>query len=260
MNTIIRMKDVSWRREGKDILHQINWEVKQGEHWAVLGLNGSGKTTLLNMVNGYIWPTTGKVTVLGETFGQTDIHLLRRSIGWVSSSIGERVNPRHRTEELIISGKFAAVGLTYANPTEEDFKRAQELMEQLHISHTYGRRYGLCSQGEKQKILIARALMANPKLLIFDEPSNGLDFIAREYLLETFKSIANQKEGPTMIYVTHHIEEILPIFSHALLMKQGTIYAKGAREQVITDKHMSILYDRNIQVEWMKDRAWMSLT
>lgn len=260
MNSVIQIEDVSWRREGKEILHNINWRVSKGEHWAVLGLNGSGKTTLLNMVNGYIWPTKGEVTILGETFGRTDIHMLRRSIGWVSSSLGERVNGRHLTEEIIVSGKFAAVGLTFANPDEQDFARAKDLMERLGIAHTFGQTYAKCSNGEKQKVLIARALMAEPRLLIFDEPTNGLDFVAREQLLETIMVIANKDNGPTIIYVTHHIEEVLPTFSHTLLMKDGTIYAKGEREQVITNENMSTLYNRNINVQWANERAWMSLT
>lgn len=259
MKSVIHMKDVSWKREGKHILHDIDWQVNEGEHWAVLGLNGSGKTTLLHMVNGYIWPTTGEVTILGEKFGQTDIHLLRRSIGWVSASIAERVNGRHRTEEIVVSGKFAAVGLTYAEPTEADFTQAKQLMERLDIAHTYGQTYAKCSNGEKQKVLIARALMAKPKLLIFDEPTNGLDFIAREQLLETITSLAEEPEGPTIVYVTHYIEEILPIFSHTLLMKDGTIYEKGKREKVLTNEYMSTLYGQKIDVTWANDRAWMSL-
>src|SRR5690625_1947524 len=141
MKTIIQMEDVSWRREGKEILHDIDWQVNEGQHWAVLGLNGSGKTTLLNMVNGYIWPTTGNVTVLGKRFGQTDIHMLRRSIGWVSSSLGERVNGRHVVEDIIVSGKFAAVGLTYAQPEAEDFTKAKTIMKQLNVIHTLGQPY-----------------------------------------------------------------------------------------------------------------------
>lgn len=260
MSVMIDMQNVSWRREGKEILRNINWNVHKGEHWAILGLNGSGKTTLLNMVNGYIWPTTGEVTILGEKFGRTDIHLLRRSIGWVSSSLSERMNGRHHTEELVVSGKFAAVGLTFVDPTREDFDRAKHLMEQLGIAHTYGQTYAKCSNGEKQKILIARALMAQPQLLILDEPTNGLDFVAREQLLETIMNIANDEAGPTVIYVTHHIEEVLPIFSHTLLMKNGTIYAQGSREKVITNENMSTLYERPIHVEWSNERAWMSLT
>src|SRR5699024_198035 len=121
---VIEIRDVSWRRSGKEILHDINWQVKKGEHWAVLGLNGAGKTTLLNMVNGYIWPTTGGVTVLGNEFGKTDIHKMRQMIGWVSSSLGERVNGFHQVEDIVVSGKFAAVGVTFAEPSDADFAKA----------------------------------------------------------------------------------------------------------------------------------------
>lgn len=254
------MKDVSWRREGKEILSNINWQVNQGEHWTVLGLNGSGKTTLLNMVNGYIWPTTGKVIVLGEVFGKTDIYALRKRIGWVSTSLGERVNGRHKVEDLVVSGKFAAVGLMFAEPTKDDFERAKELMKQMNVGHTYGQSYEKCSHGEKQKILIARALMANPELLILDEPTNGLDFVAREDLLETISNLAKQEEGPTIIFVTHHIEEVIPVFSHTILLKDGTVFAKGKREEVITNEFMSNLYGRTIEVEWKQNRPFMSLT
>lgn len=259
VENVIDMKNVSWKREGKEILHSIDWEVKKYEHWAVLGLNGAGKTTLLNMVNGYIWPTTGNVSILGNKFGQTDIHKLRRSIGWVSSSLGERVNGRHRTEDIVVSGKFASVGLVFADPEEADFARAREWMKLLGVEYTYGQNYEKCSQGEKQKILIARGLMANPKLLILDEPTNGLDFIAREELLETIAQVAAQDKAPTIIFVSHHIEEVLPIFTHTLLLKDGTVFAKGPREQVLTSENMSKLYGKNINVDWRQDRAWLTL-
>lgn len=259
MDKVIEMKNVSWRRQGKEILHDIHWEVKKREHWAVLGLNGAGKTTLLNMVNGYIWPTTGKVTVLGNKFGKTDIHKLRRSIGWVSSSLGEKVNGRHNTEDIVVSGKFAAVGLMFADPKEEDFETARKWMKRLGVEHTYGGPYEKCSNGEKQKILIARGLMAHPKLLILDEPTSGLDFIAREELLATIEQLAESKDAPTIIFVTHHIEEVLPIFSHTLLMKDGTIFASGERQDVLTSENMSKLYGKNIRVDWRQERAWLTL-
>src|SRR5690625_4394137 len=142
------MNGVSWRRQRKEILTDINWEVAKGQHWAVIGLNGSGKTTLLNMVNGYIWPTTGEVTVLGEKFGKTDIHQLRRSIGWVSSSLRERVNEYHLTEEIVISGKYAAVGVTFVEPTEQDYEQARKWMEMLRLDHTAGALDGVGSNGE----------------------------------------------------------------------------------------------------------------
>jgi iron complex transport system ATP-binding protein len=253
------MTNVSWRRQGIEILHDIDWNVKEGEHWAILGLNGAGKTSLLNMVNGYIWPTTGEVTVLGNLFGQTDIHNLRKSIGWVSSALGERINGRHPAQDIVISGKFAAVGLVFADATKADEETAYAYMKQLGVAHTFGQAYEKCSQGEKQKLLIARGLMAEPKLLILDEPTSGLDFVAREDLLETIEKLGEEQESPTIIFVTHHIEEVLPIFSHVLLLKDGTTFKKGDRKEVLTAEHLSTLYGRNIEVAWHDERAWLSL-
>src|SRR5699024_5275469 len=135
MKHVIDKKNVSWKREGKTIIQDIDCEVNRGEHLAVLGLYGAGQATLLNMVNGYIWPTTGTVSVLGESFGKTDIHNLRRSIRWVSSSLGERINGRHMAEDIVVSGKFASVGLLFAEPTPADFEAAQEWMKLLGVSH-----------------------------------------------------------------------------------------------------------------------------
>lgn len=259
MQKIIEMENVSWKRTGKPILKNINWTVRKGEHWVVLGLNGSGKTTLLNMVNGYIWPTTGKVAVLDELFGKTDIRELRKSIGWVSSSMQERINGRHLVQDIIVSGKFASIGLNHLEPTQADFERAIILMEQLGCSYLYNRTYDICSSGEKQKILIARGLMAAPKLLILDEPTSGLDFIAREELMGTLQELASSKTAPTIIFVTHHIEEVLPVFSHTLLMKQGTIFHQGKREATLTGNLLSTFFDKHVHIEWRKNRAWMSL-
>ena len=259
MENVIDMQDVSWKRNGKTIIHDINWQVKKGEHWAVLGLNGAGKTTLLNMVNGYIWPSTGSVSILGQEFGKTDIQKLRQSIGWVSSSLGERINGRHVTEEIVVSGRFAAVSLVFAEPEAADFEQARRLMETLDVAHTYGKHYEKCSQGEKQKILIARALMANPDLLILDEPTNGLDFVAKEDLLQTIEHLATRPNAPTIIFVSHHIDEVLPTFTDVLLLKDGTTFATGTRADVLTDANMSALYGRNISIDWKAERAWLML-
>src|SRR5690625_4744659 len=232
MTSVIDIKDVSWKRQRKTILSNVSWEVTRGEHWAVLGLNGSGKTTLLNMVNGYIWPTTGKVSVLDRKFGKTDIRELRKMIGWVSSSLQERINGRQLVQDIIVSGKYASIGL-YEEPTKEDFHMAHKIMDRLSCSYLVDRSYETCSNGEKQKILIARGLMASPKLLILDEPSSGLDFIARDELLETINELAHQENSPTIILVTHHIEEELPAFSHTLLLRDGTVHDQGKIEDLL---------------------------
>jgi len=258
MESIITMQDVSWRRDRKTILQDINWEVTGGQHWAILGLNGSGKTTVLNMLNGYIWPTTGKVSVLGQQFGKTDIRELRKSIGWVSTSLEAKIRYMQRTQDMIVSGKYASIGL-YEDPTKVDYEKAVQLMEELGCIHLLDRTYETCSQGEKQKVLIARALMAEPKLLILDEPTNGLDFIAREDLLNTIQQLATQASGPTILFVTHHIEEVLPVFSHALLLQQGTVFAQGEREEVLNSACLTDFFEKNVEVDWHYDRAWMTL-
>src|SRR5699024_5810739 len=160
---------------------------------------------------------TGEVEVLGRPFGRTDIHELRKSIGWVSSALGERINGRHPAEETVISGKFAAMGLVFEEASPEDLRLAEQWMEQLGVEHAVGQAYEKCYQGELQKILCAKSLMANPSFLILDEPTNGLDFIAREELLSVIEYLSKQENAPTIIFVTHHIEEILPIFSHTIL-------------------------------------------
>lgn len=252
------MTDVSWSRNKKQILKDINWTIKQGEHWVVLGLNGSGKTSLLHMLNGYSWPTTGSISVLGKKFGQTDLRELRKSIGWVSSALQERIAPRQRTQQIVVSGKFASTGL-YDNPTKADFEAARKIMERLSCEHLYDRPYGLCSQGEQQKVLIARGLMAQPDLLILDEPTNGLDFIAREELLRSIEQLAKKASAPTIIYVTHHIEEVLPLFSRTLLMKNGTIFKQGDRKEVITSETMSTFLERDLRISWHNQRPWLTL-
>ncbi|ASN05433.1 ABC transporter ATP-binding protein [Virgibacillus necropolis] len=258
MTKVIDIKDVSWERQKKTILSDLHWEVSKGEHWAVLGLNGSGKTTLLNMVNGYVWPTTGSVSVLKQPFGKTDIRELRKSIGWVSSSLQERIKGTEYAEDIVVSGKYASIGL-YENPTEVDSQKAYQIMEQVGCSHLIGHTYQICSQGEKQKVLIARGLMGSPELLILDEPSNGLDFISREELMSTINQVAMKKDAPTIIFVTHHIEEILPVFTHTLLLRDGTVFDSGKRHEVLTSECLSRFFKKPVKIEWHKERPWMVL-
>lgn len=258
LTPVIEMTNVSWKRENQTILHQINWQVSEGEHWAILGLNGSGKTTLLNIINGYIWPTKGSVCVLGHKFGDVDLRELRKSIGWVSSSLQERIYGNDRAQDVVISGKYASIGL-YEQPNEEDYDRAKQLMEQLGCGYLIDRSYQSCSQGERQKLLIARALMASPKLLILDEPCNGLDFLSREALLSSISQLATQPDAPHMLFVTHHIEEIVPIFTHTLLIRRGRVFTKGRSKSVLNSPTLSAFFETPVQVYWRNNRAWLSI-
>ncbi|TBL72750.1 ABC transporter ATP-binding protein [Paenibacillus thalictri] len=255
---IIDLQNVSWRREQKLLLNNVNWTVRRGEHWALLGLNGSGKTTLLNMINGYLWPTEGKISVLANKFGEIDLRELRQSIGWVSSSLQEKLYASDKTQYIVISGKFATIGL-YEKPTDEDYEFARDLMGLLGCGHLWDREYRTCSQGEKQKILIARALMAKPRLLILDEPCNGLDLFSREKLLSAIEDIAAQEDMPTLIYVTHHTEEILPVFNRALLLRRGEVFAQGETAAIMNSATLSAFFEADVLVDTHGQRAFVRL-
>ncbi|MBA4495673.1 ABC transporter ATP-binding protein [Paenactinomyces guangxiensis] len=256
---IIDVKHVSWKREKKMILQNISWQVNPGEHWCLVGLNGSGKTTLLNLLNGYIWPTTGTVTVLGHQFGECDLRELRKKIGWVSSSLQQKLYGHETAGRIVLSGKFASIGL-YEQPEKQDEEEAISLMAFLGLEELSERTYDTLSHGERQKVLIARALMASPRLLILDEPCTGLDILAREQLLKLIDKIARQPGCPTLIYVTHHVEEILPCLSHTLLLKRGKVYTTGLTSKIMTSQLLSDFFDTSMEVLHQNGRFWISLT
>lgn len=258
MNPVIAIEQVSFRRGALELLHQVNWTIRKGEHWALLGLNGSGKTTLLNIITGYQWPTSGKIAVLGHPFGEIDLRELRQSIGWVSSSLQEKLYAGDPAQSVVISGKFATIGL-YDKPTEEDFEQARRHMEALNCLHLWDREYRTCSQGEKQKLLIARALMSQPALLILDEPCNGLDLFSREKLLHSIQELARREDSPTLIYVTHHTEEIVPIFSHTLLLRNGLVFEAGPTKEILSTEKLSDFFQQPVSVYWNRGRAWTQL-
>jgi iron complex transport system ATP-binding protein len=259
MEKVIHLENVSWICDGRHILRNINWEVNPGEHWAIIGLNGSGKTTLLNMINGYLWPSKGEISVLDKRFGDCDVRELRKAIGWVSSSLQERLYTTETAEEIVLSGKFATIGL-YDRPDRKDIKQARSIMEQLGCACLSKQLYGTLSQGEKQRVLIARALISSPKILILDEPCTALDIFAREQLLSTVEHIDRMDSKPTLIYVSHHIEEIVPIISHALLLRRGEIYSSGRTRDVLTKSNLSDFFETSIDMAWHNKRAWIKVT
>lgn len=258
--SVVHIKDVHWIRDGRTILDHVSWEVNKGEHWAIAGLNGSGKTSLLNMITGYQWPTSGEVHVLGQQLGRVDLRELRKSIGWVSTSLGERYQgrPSDTALEIVISGKFASIGL-YEEPSADDWDKARNLLQSFHVEHLAEKAYYNLSQGEKQKVILARAWMANPKLIILDEPCSGLDIAAREDLLSTIHDLSAVPEGPTLLYVTHHIEEIVPTFTHSLLFRDGQVVAAGEKEAVFTAPLLEKTFKLPVNVRWENNRAWVSI-
>lgn len=255
---IINADQISWRRENKVVLKDVTWQVRKGEHWSLVGLNGSGKTTLLKMINGYIWPSSGTLSVLDQSFGQTDLRELRKRIGWVSSALAEQLRPVEKPESIVLSGKFASIGL-YDSITNDDHHQAKALLDLLDCHPFADRPFGTLSQGEKQRVLIARALMAAPELLILDEPCNGLDIFARERLLTIVQKLASQSDSPSMIFVTHHVGELLPCFEHTLLLKAGKVYQSGRTEDLMSPKNMTNFYGGNVVVERHGERLSMAI-
>lgn len=256
--TVISMEEVSLRSNGRLILDGINWTVRRGEHWAIYGLNGSGKTTLLNIAAGYLQPSAGRVSVLSKTFGQYDLRELRKSIGWVSASLREMIYVGETPEEIVISGKEAMVGL-FERPGPEDTARARELLEQVGLAYLNGRPYRTLSEGERQRLLIARALFNAPALLILDEPCTGLDLLSREHIRETLECIGEELNSTTIIYVTHRLEDIPPVFRQGMLLRQGRLHSSGPTEAVFNTANLSDYLGRPVHLERQDGRFHLRL-
>ncbi|EAC9872182.1 ABC transporter ATP-binding protein [Listeria monocytogenes] len=245
-------ENVHLKRDNKTILSDINWVVNEKENWAILGLNGSGKTTLLQLLNGYLWPSSGRLQVLGHIFGQTSLPELRKSIGWVSNALDHQLKDYELSEQIVLSGKFASIGI-YAKVTADEIALAKKWLIDCGGISLIGKPYKILSQGERQIVLIARALMASPKLLILDEPCNGLDLFAKERLLERIKKIAELPESPTMLFVTHHTEEILPCFDNIILLRDGEITHHGKTENLLTEEVLQDFYQKPVELIRIKD-------
>lgn len=257
MEDIISLDHVSYIRNGKYILKDVNWHVKRGEHWVILGPNGSGKTTTLNMVNGYIFPSEGHVKVMEFEFGHSSIIELRKRIGWVSSALSQYIPVNDYPLHIVLSGKFASLGL-WEKVDDADVERANEILDMLKIRHLSDRKYGMLSQGEKQKVLIGRALMNHPDIIIFDEAFNGLDIFARRDMEETISELSNS--DITFILVTHNTDEILPVFNKALLIKHGEVHSQGNIDDMIQYDNLSDFYGEDVDVFKHRDRFYLSLT
>lgn len=253
---ILAFEQVQFIRQQNALLKDINWRIAAGEDWAVLGLNGAGKSLMLNMISGNLWPTSGKLTVLGEVFGRTSIPDLTKRIGWVSQSLQERIHREEQAEYIVLSGKFASIGI-YQQFTEAELDEAKALLTSLGAKKLIGKVYQVLSQGEKQIVLIARALMAKPELLILDEPCNGLDLFAREDLLARIQKMKQAADAPSLLYVTHHTEEILPLLNHVLMIRDGKIFRQGKRDELLNENVLNDFYQRPIAIHGMRDDRTM---
>ena len=255
---ILDVQDVSFVLHGKRILDGVDWQIRRGEHWAVLGPNGAGKTTLLRMLCGYLWPNAGGRILRGGR-ELLDLCELRERIGWVSSDLCERI-PRHEPAlQTVLSGKFAQIGLWeygehHANAADRD--RAGRYLRDLGAGGVIRQAFGSLSQGEKQKVLIARARMAGPLLVILDEPCAGLDPGARERFLHAVNEMATNTPEAGFVLVTHHVEEIMPAFGRTLVMAEGRVVAAGATADVVTRDALEALYGLRVELVRRAGRAW----
>ena len=244
---IIRLSNVTVRRGKKTILEGINWSVKKGQHWVILGANGAGKTSLLNTLTAYLTISQGEFELLGYKYGTSDWRELRKKIGVVSDSILNKISFYETCVETVASGKQAMINYWGRIPQEEH-DRAVEILGKIDCEHLAGRRWGSLSEGEKQRILIGRALMADSRVLILDEPCAGLDPVARENFLAFLSRLAQDNRALVLLFVTHHVEEIMPFLSHVLIMKDGKILAAGEKEKVLISATLSKAFDTDIEL------------
>jgi iron complex transport system ATP-binding protein len=240
------------------ILDSIDWRVRRGEHWAILGANGSGKTSLLRALTGYLPPTAGDIRVLGETYGRFDWRDLRTRIGLVSSSVHQMMEDSETALKAIVSGRYAQIGY-WGEMRADDLRAATAILRRIEAGELRDRPWRFLSQGERQRVLIGRALMASPRLMILDEPCAGLDPVAREHFLQFLSRIARARGAPTMVLVTHHVEEIVPLFSHVLILKSGRVLAAGPRARVLTSATLSSAFAARIRLNRARGRYSLSV-
>ena len=251
METVIKAEHLCCQSGQHYLLRDINWEVKAGEHWIVFGLNGSGKTTLLSAIAGFKQYTEGSLQVLGESYTNENLFSLSRQIGWVSASFFDKYYTGETVLQIVLSGLFGTLGIN-SSITDADVCAAKDLLEQWHVAHKCDMPFSMLSKGEQQNVLIARALIANPKILVLDEPGTGLDVLAREQMMHWVRHLAETTDI-TIIYVTHYPEEIQSCFDKCLLLRDGQILANGEVQKIFNSELLSQLLNAAVTVERSND-------
>ena len=245
----MELSDISVRRGDRIILGPLNWQVLEGERWVILGPNGAGKTTLLQICSSLIHPTTGEINILGEKLGKVDVFELRTRIGLTSSALVEQLPADELVMDVVLTAAYAMLGRWQEKYDLWDESRAMALLTALGVREIGERLFGSLSEGEKKRVQIARALMADPELLLLDEPASSLDLGGREDLLRRIESLSKDPLAPATVIVTHHIEEIPVGTTHALLLREGAVVAQGEVASVITDQNLTQAYGLAITVQ-----------
>jgi iron complex transport system ATP-binding protein len=256
---VIRMDNVSVRRGDTVLVEGIDWSVELDERWVVLGPNGAGKTTLLKLAAAELHPTEGRVDVLGERLGRVNVFDLRTRIGLTSAALGIRVPDQENVRDVVLSAGYGVLGRWRERYEGLDTARAEALLGALGIRHLVHRTFGTLSEGERKRALIARALMTDPELLLFDEPAAGLDLGGREDLVGRLSVLAADPDAPASVLVTHHVEEIPVGYTHGMLLREGRIVASGLLDDVLTDENLSATFGLPLGVQRRRGRytAWL---
>ena len=227
------MNGVGLTRDGRDLLDRVDWRVEPDQDWIVLGLNGSGKTTLIRIAALYEHPSRGTVQVLGQTLGRTDVRELRTRVSLVSSAMSDLMRPQLSAVDIVMCGRHAALEPWWHTYTDADRERARSLLEAQGVGHVAEHRFATLSSGERQRTLLARALMNRPGLVLLDEPTAGLDLRGREELVDRLDSLARSDDAAPLVLVTHHVEEIPPAFTHVMSVRDGNVLAQGPIDDVL---------------------------
>ena len=255
MSVVLSLESVGVRRGPSWILSDITWTVHSDERWVLLGPNGAGKSTLLSLAATRQHPKAGRVEVLGETLGMTDVFDLRPQIGLVGAGLTDAIPAREKVRDVVITASWGITGRWREEYDDADARRAERLLRLLGVSDLADRRFATLSDGERKRALIARALMTDPEILLLDEPAAGLDLGGREQLVRRLGDMASDPTAPTTVLVTHHVEEIPVGITHALLLRGGSAVAQGPVDEVLTNEALSATYGIPLEVQ-RRDGRW----
>lgn len=249
MSDVLSFSGIGVTRGAQKLLDDVSWEVEEGERWVVVGPNGAGKSTLLNVAAGRMHPSTGVAGILGEVLGAVDVFELRPRIGLATAALAERIPAGEKVSDVVVTASYGMVGRWREKYDSFDHERARELLDDLGAAQLAERRFGTLSEGERKRVLIARALMTDPELMLLDEPAAGLDLGAREDLVQRLTALAEDVDAPALVLVTHHVEEIPPGFTDILMLREGRVVAAGPIESTLTAEKLSETFGLALELD-----------
>jgi len=258
-DAVLEMRGVQRQTDGFEILRDIDWRVEAQQHWVILGPNGCGKTTLMRIASMWLHPSAGELLVLGERFGNTDVRALRSRVGFCSAALGKLLRPQLQTIDVVMTARHAALEPWWHDYSNGDRADALTALDRVGAGHLSGRRFGDCSEGERQRVLLARSLVTDPALVLLDEPTAALDLGGREQFVSMLDGLARDPANPPMVLVTHHVEEIPEQFTHCLLLRDGRTLAQGPVTEILTAELLSACFGVPLVIE-RRNRRWTAWT